>query len=147
MKILFIAIFTFSTSLTFAKEAKLYSDDGLFIQGYDPVAYITTNEAQKGKKAISYDYKSIKILFTNKQNREAFIENPEKWLPAYNGWCAYAMAKSGDLVEIEPKSFKVIKGKTYLFYNTFWADTLKKWNKGNDEEQLNNANENWAKYR
>ncbi len=136
----------FILNLGFAKEANFYQEDGVFLRGYDPVSYIKKNKAEKGNEGISSQYKGIKVYFTSKENKDLFLRTPEAFIPAYNGWCAYAMADSGDLVEIDPKSFKVVEGKTYLFYNGFWADTLKKWNKKDDSSQIQKANLNWKKY-
>ena len=58
----------------------------------------------------------------------AFESNPERYLPAYGGWCAYAMLEV-DKVGIDPESFKIVEDRLYLFYNGFWGDTLKRWNK------------------
>jgi hypothetical protein len=35
----------------------------------------------------------------------------------------------GEKVEVDPLSLKPIDGRTYLFYNVFWGDTLNRWNK------------------
>ena len=50
----------------------------------------------------------------------------------------------GEKVEVDPKTFKVVNGKLFLFYNAFFNNTLPKWNK--DEKSLNKkADENWIK--
>jgi hypothetical protein len=47
-------------------------------------------------------------------------------------------------VEIDPETYKVIDGRTYLFYNFYFNNTLKSWNK--DESKLKaNADKNWNK--
>ncbi len=146
MKILTVIMVSFVLTTAFAKGAKYNVDKSLFIGGYDPVAYIVSNKAIKGKESIQHVYNGIKIQFSSEENKKKFIKDPEKMLPAYNGWCAYAMSKKGTLVEVDPKSFKVIQGKTYLFYDSTWADTLKKWNKkNNDTVQVKQANINWKK--
>lgn len=147
MKLLLTLSLTLFTTLCFAKEAKLNSSDGIFLDGYDPVAYIQANKAVKGDKSISFEYKGSEILFSSEENKKTFITSPEKMLPAYNGWCAYAMSENGDLVKVDPKTFKVINGKVYLFYNSFFANTLKKWNKGSDNKHIAKANKNWLKYK
>jgi len=52
----------------------------------------------------------------------SFKANPEKYEPAYGGWCAYAMGENGEKVKIDPETYKIIEGKLFLFYN-FWAIT------------------------
>lgn len=117
---------------------------GYVIDGYDPVAYQIQKRAIKGNPSISVIYKGVKYAFTSTANRELFKSNPAKYEPAYGGWCAYAMGYSGEKVEVDPETFKIIDGKTYLFYNFYFNNTLKSWNK--DEKNLHiKANQNWMK--
>ena len=121
-----------------AKSAQYFGSDGVFMDGYDAVSYLKDNKATKGQKAFAVSHDGAQFYFTNQENKNLFVQDPAKYIPAYKGWCAYAMADSGDLVKVDPKSFKIINGKTYFFYNTFWADTLKKWNKliaGTDKDK------------
>lgn len=126
---------------------KQYNVDksGLAIEGYDPVAYFTSNKAIDGKKDITLEYNGITYRFATAANRDAFKANPVKYEPQYGGWCAYAMGNSGEKVEIDPGTFKIIDGKLYLFYNRFFNNTLKTWNK--DEARLKaNADKSWPKF-
>ena len=143
-KFLFLLLFSFSL---FAK-APFNVEDEYFIKGYDPVSYIKSSKAVKGKKEFRLNYEGVEILFSSLDNKKVFEAQPSKYLPEYNGYCAYAMADSGDLVEVDPKSFKVINGKTYLFYDGFFADTLKLWNKKQDDQgQITSADKNWLKHK
>jgi hypothetical protein len=54
------------------------------------------------------------------------------------------MGKSGEKVEIDPSTFKIVNNKLYLFYNKYFNNTLKSWNK--DEANLKaNADVHWQK--
>ena len=118
---------------------------GLAIQGYDPVAYFTSGKAVEGKKDISLDYQGASYRFASTANRDAFRADPGKYEPQYGGWCAYAMGSSGDKVEVDPETFKIVDGRLYLFYNKFFNNTLKTWNK--DEAHLRpSADKNWTKF-
>ncbi len=113
------------------------------IHGYDAVSYIDSNKAVEGKPEFKLTHGETTYLFSTEENLTKFKKSPEKYLPAYGGWCAYAMA-DGEKVEIDPKTFKVIDGKTYLFYNGIWGNTLPKWNK--DEAGLKTkADKEWIK--
>lgn len=118
---------------------------GLAIEGYDPVAYFTSNKAIEGRKDISVVYESITYRFTSTQNKELFNANPSKYEPQYGGWCAYAMGAKGEKVEVDPKTFKIINGKLYLFYNKFFNNTLKSWNK-NESSLRSSADQQWKKF-
>ena len=118
---------------------------GLAIEGYDPVAYLTSNKAVEGKKEFSTEYEGITYRFATVQNLDTFKANPEKYEPQYGGWCAYAMGAKGEKVEVDPKTFKIVNGKLYLFYNKYFNNTLKNWEK--DEVHLKaNADQKWAKF-
>jgi len=118
---------------------------GLAIQGYDPVAYFASGKALEGKKDISLQYQGATYQFANTSDRDAFKANPGKYEPQYGGWCAYAMGAKGEKVAIDPETFKIVDGKLYLFYNKFFNNTLKTWNK--DESHLRaNADKNWMKF-
>ncbi|ADB38531.1 hypothetical protein Slin_2513 [Spirosoma linguale DSM 74] len=120
-------------------------DNGLAIQGYDPVAYFTQNKAIKGSSANSVTYKNVTYRFASSTNAEMFQKSPEKYEPAYGGWCAYAMGATGEKVPVDPETFKVKDGHLYLFYNKFFNNTLPKWNK--DEENLHRkADQSWLKF-
>jgi len=44
---------------------------------------------------------------------------------------------------VDPETFKIVNGKLYLFYNKFFNNTLKSWNK--DEANLKiKADKNWT---
>jgi len=103
------------------------------IQGYDPVSYFAPDGPKKGINKFKSSLGKGEVLFVSLENKKAFDENPSKYIPAYNGYCAYAIAQD-KFYKINPKSFKIIDGKVYLFYENFLVKTLKKWNK--DEVNL-----------
>jgi YHS domain-containing protein len=114
------------------------------IKGYDPVSYFTENAAREGKESVSYIYDGITYRFANQQHLDAFKLDPERYKPQYGGWCAYAMGASGEKVDIDPATFKLLNGKLYLFYNRFFNNTKKSWDK--DETNLKKrADANWQK--
>jgi YHS domain-containing protein len=128
-----------------AKRVSQYNlENKVAIQGYDPVGYFNQGKAIKGKKEISTSYQGITYNFSSGENKNAFIKNPSKYEPQYGGWCAYAMGSAGEKVEINPETFKIVDGKLFLFYNAFFNNTLKSWNK--DEANLKTqADNNWKK--
>jgi YHS domain-containing protein len=135
-------------STAFSQEAlrkkHLNLDDGIAIQGYDPVAYFKQNKAVKGSKDLAIYYQGATYYFSSAANKEDFKKEPQRYEPEYGGWCAYAMGAKGEKVVIDPGTFKIVNGKLYLFYNKFFNNTLKDWNK--DENQLRTkADANWQK--
>lgn len=153
MKPLITIMLTLFVSATFSsvkaqsdmrKKQFNVSKSGLAIQGYDPVAYFLTNKAVEGKKELAVVADGITYYFSSIQNKELFKANPSRYEPQYGGWCAYAMGATGEKVEIDPETFKILNGKLYLFYHTWSNNTLTKWNK--DEAALKvKADANWIK--
>lgn len=147
-KILFLVLGFLSIAASAQNETKRAANFNLqnkiAIQGYDPVAYFKQNKAIKGKKEFASSYEGVVYQFSSTTNKDAFLKNPTAFEPQYGGWCAFAMGDSGEKVEINPETFKIIEGKLYLFYNAFFSNTLKSWNK--DERNLKaKADTNWKK--
>lgn len=135
-----ISVIGFAQNANRAKQFNL--ENGLAIQGYDPVAYFNQNKALEGNKQFSTNFEGVTYRFINAANKEAFLKDPKKYEPQYGGWCAYAMGATGEKVEIDPETFKVLNGKLYLFYHSWTNNTLPKWNK--DEANLKlKADKSW----
>jgi YHS domain-containing protein len=145
--ILFLALLSLATygQKLVDRKAQFNLEKGVAIQGYDVVAYFKQGKALKGKKDFVAIYSGLVYQFSSLANKELFVKNAAYYEPQYGGWCAYAMGDSGEKVEINPETFKVIDGKLYLFYNAYFMNTLKSWNK---EEAIlkSKADANWAKF-
>jgi len=111
------------------------------LEGYDPVSYFDGKPVE-GKSELKTDYKGIVYTFSSAVNLNKFKFSPEKYEPAYGGWCAYAMGESGVKVKIDPETYKIIDGKLYLFYNFWTNNTLKDWNK-NEKALKSRGDQNW----
>jgi YHS domain-containing protein len=112
--------------------------------GYDVVAYFN-NEAIEGNKKFTFQYDGVNYKFSSEKNLNLFIKSPEKYIPEYGGYCAYAIAQKANKVSINPKTFKVTNGKLYLFYNAWGTNTLELWQKAGENLLQNEADENWKK--
>jgi YHS domain-containing protein len=114
------------------------------IQGYDPVSYFS-NKPMKGSSEIAYRHDGVIYYFINEMNRAHFISTPKKYEPVYGGWCAYAMGlEDPEKVGINPKTYKILDNRLYLFYYKYGINTLNKWN---DNEVIfkKEADKNWNK--
>ena len=119
-------------------------DNKLAIEGYDPVAYFKSGKAIKGKKDIALSHEGAVYYFSSEANKASFKKSPEAYEPQYGGWCAFAMGDYGEKVEVDPETFKIVDGKLYLFYNKYFNNTLKSWNK-NEATLMKQADSNWKK--
>jgi YHS domain-containing protein len=125
--------------------AQFNTQNKLAIQGYDAVAYFTQNKAVHGKKELAVVAEGITFYFSSTENKELFKKDFKKYEPQYGGWCAYAMGASGEKVEIDAETFKIVNGKLYLFYHSWVNNTLLKWNKEEASLKLK-ADANWIKF-
>lgn len=109
---------------------------------FDPVSYFKSSRPLKGNSKFYANHKGITYYFANAENVEEFKKSPDKYEPAYGGWCAYTVALNGERVKINPVAYKIIDGRLYLFYNFNSDNRLLKWNK--DEKKFKaSADKNW----
>lgn len=118
--------------------------NGVALEGYCPVAYFAVNKPIKGKPQFALEYKDVIYYFVNADAAAEFRKNPEKYVPAYGGWCALGMAV-GDKFPVDPTCFKIVDGKLNLFLKNKNVDALALWNQGNEREQAGKAAAFWAK--
>ena len=131
------------TLLTYGQSIEYNIENGYLLHKYDVVSYFN-NSPKKGNAKFIYEYENIKIMFSSKKNLNLFKSNPKKYMPKYGGWCAYAIAKKGEKVSINPETYEIIDGSLYLFYNSWGTNTLELWNKENPDLLKSKANANWA---
>ncbi|GHN00198.1 hypothetical protein WSM22_16870 [Cytophagales bacterium WSM2-2] len=148
MKKLILFAFLFCVNLVLAQTdntrvRNFNIKKNIAIEGYDPISYFDGKPKEGESKFVS-SYKGITYFFSSADNAAKFKASPERYEPAYGGWCAYAMGESGDKVKIDPQTFKIIEGKLYLFYNFWGNNTLNTWNK-NEKPLKAKADQNWKK--
>lgn len=144
-RIFLILAMLLNTAILFAQKTEHRNlENKLAIQGYDPVSYLEEKKAVKGKKELSVNINGAIYYTSSEKNKQLLKSNPAKYEPAYGGWCAFAMGDSGEKVEIDPETFKIVNGRLHLFYNKFFKNTLKSWNK-NEVQLKKNADLNWKK--
>ena len=99
-----------------ADAEKVFAPAGIGAAGYDPVAYFTDGAAVRGSEAFAVEHAGVTYRFASAAHRDAFAAEPERYLPRYGGYCAYAAAK-GALAPTDPEAFSVIDGKLYFNYS------------------------------
>lgn len=116
------------------------------LEGHDPVAYFPEGggKAVKGSDKFAFTFRGVVYHFASQANLDRFKADPDKYEPAYGGWCAWAM-REGDKVEIDPKAFIVKDGRLFLFYNGWLGDTRAKWQKGDHAAEAKSADGEWKK--
>ena len=136
----FLALVLSLSGSLLAAQALNTDKAGLAISGYDPVAYFTVSQAQKGVAGISATHAGATYYFASAANRDAFLANPENYLPTYGGYCAYGVAH-GHKVDVDPEAFRVVNDKLYLNYS---KGVQKKW-LADIPGNITSAEGNWPK--
>lgn len=126
----------------FAQEYNLKK--GYVAEGYDVVSYFS-DTAAKGEKKYTAEFDAVKFKFASKKNLETFKSSPKKYVPAYGGYCAYAIGKKAERVSINPETFEIRDGKLYLFYNSWGTNTFALWQEQGAEQMKVKADRNWTK--
>ena len=107
-----VLILLLMSSLCSAQEYA-YKKGEKAVGGYDITSYFD-DELLKGRKEFQTSYQGVVYLFDSESNLNRFTENPEKFIPAYGGWCAMALCQ-GKLVQPNPKLYSIIDDKLHLF--------------------------------
>ena len=109
------------------------------LKGYDPVSYFNPGKPTQGTSASYVDFDDSRFLFSSQRNRDLFASDPDKYSPQFSGLCATGLSM-GMKTEADPKVFKVIGGKLYVFSGT---DALQMALK--DPALLKKSHDAWAK--
>ena len=147
-------------ALSIGLEAQEYTSgkyhtgpDGLMLGGYDPVSY-HQEKPLKGIKSLSHTHDGVTYWFANAENRELFKDDPEPYIPAFGGFCAFGLGMVPEKVQgfppgrykSSPDAYKLIDGKLYLFYPTNEWPALTMWNK-DEANYLERAKVKWEEIR
>jgi YHS domain-containing protein len=113
---------------------------GVAVKGTDVVAYFTEGRVREGERAHSFEWMDATWRFASAEHRELFAANPEKYAPAYGGYCAYAVSQ-GVTAPIDPEAWKVVDGRLYLNLD---RDIQQIWEQ-DVPGYIAKADENWPK--
>ncbi|OAD46271.1 YHS domain-containing (seleno)protein [Polaribacter atrinae] len=144
MKQFILLFFLVTSTIISAQDIDYNTKKGFVAEGYDVVSYFN-NKAEKGEKNFTTTYDDVQFKFSSKENLAIFNKSPKKYVPAYGGYCAYAIGAKGEKVSIDPETFEIRDGKLYLFYNSWGTNTLELWEKEGAELLRDKADKNWKK--
>ena len=139
-KSIMLALFVVTVSFWAANSfADTVENSTTGVLGYDLVSYHTEGKPVRGDGNNLVVYEGVTYLFANEENKNTFEKNPEKYLPAYGGWCAFGVSVNKKFVG-DPQVWKIVDGKLYLNLD---KNIQKEWNKdipGN----ITKADANWT---
>lgn len=87
----------------------------LALHGYDPVSYFE-GEPLPGSSMLSTLYQGIRYQFATLENKQRFMEKPERYVPMYGGYCAYGV-RMGKKLDIDPDAYEVVDDRLYVLLN------------------------------
>ena len=90
-----------------------YSHSTPAVQGYDVVTYHTDKRPLRGNGNFVATHDGATYQFSSKENMEIFEANPARYVPAYNGYCAFGVSVGKKFIG-DPEVWRVVDGKTYL---------------------------------
>lgn len=129
-----------ATSFNAQADHKLNQNySGQVIEGYDPVAYFTMGKAVPGLEVHCYGWLGAEWHFANSEHRKLFLANPGKYIPQYGGYSSVSSLFGGHH-SADPKSWKIVDGKLYLFYK---KQNSHSWDTG--LTQTRSADRKWEK--
>ena len=114
----------------------------LGLHGVDPVALISFNAVAEGDAVHTIVHDGVAYYFASKQSADTFSTDPERFLPQYGAFCAYAVAK-GKKFDGDPHFADIVDGKLYLFVN---AEIFEKY-KADSKRILADAERMWPEIR
>ena len=89
---------------------------GLAVHGFDVVAYFTEGRPTLGSAEHSLAHGGATYRFASAENLAAFEANPERYVPAYGGFCAYGVSV-GKKFDGDPRAWRIVEGRLYLNLN------------------------------
>ncbi|MCK0150346.1 YHS domain-containing protein [Marivita sp. S6314] len=133
----FILSAAFAVLTTGAFAGPQYVDEtGFAVSGYDVVAYFNLPQtpvgtpqadAIPGRSDITADYNGATFAFSSEANRDAFVANPAKYAPQFDGHCAYGVSRGGK-VPANPNLWRIVNDKLYLNITKnvvgFWEEDI-----------------------
>jgi YHS domain-containing protein len=117
---------------------------GLAIEGYCPVTYFTDDKAVPGNPSLTATHNGVDYRFASQSAKQAFESNPQRYVPAYGGWCAFGMAVQ-DKFPVDPTNFKIVDGRLMLFLRNANVDARERWDRGDEAGQVESADRHWQK--
>ncbi len=109
------------------------------ISGYDPVAYFTDGKPVRGSGYHVTVHNGVTYAFANADHKKLFVADPNKYLPAFGGYCAYGVAVGKKFVS-DPEAWKIVDGTLYLNLD---KGIQEKWQK-DIPGYIKNARKNWG---
>lgn len=134
-----IASFLFAFSILSSSAWAEKGFDQPAVSGYDVVSYHQDSGPVRGSGYHVAEHEGATFLFATEANKKAFEKDPSKYVPAYNGYCAFGVSL-GKKFNSDPTVYKIVDDVVYLNLD---KGIQKKWGK-DIQGNIAKANENWS---
>lgn len=118
-----VAAVSFSSSA----HADTVANSVIGARGYDLTTFFTSEKPAHGTGHHVAVVDGVSYLFTSDANKKTFEANPQKYLPAFGGFCAYG-ASIGKKFVADPDVYDIIDNKLYFNLDTkirgIWAKDI-----------------------
>jgi len=129
-----------------ASAGEAYVDSTRYaVSGYDVVAYFDLPAhagaaGVRGSRAFTASWNGATYAFSSAANRDRFVAEPARFLPQFDGHCAWA-AGQGYKAPASPNVWRIVDGKLYLNYS---QSVRRRWENGT-AAQIKAGGVNWRK--
>ena len=138
VSVLFAALLILAVATSWAGVETSTNSEGVILNGYDAVSYFTQNKAVPGHHEITAKHDGVTYQFSTAANRDTFTANPDRFVPAYGGYCAYGTSL-GKKFAVDGTAFEVVDGVLYVNKN---LKVYKTWKK-DIPENITKADRQW----
>ena len=148
-RILLASTFVAASGMAAWAGPQFIDETGFAVSGYDVVAYHSLPqsevgqpqpEAVPGRKDITADHNGSTFAFATEENRDAFLADPAKYTPEFDGHCAYGVSVGGK-VPGNPHLWRIVDDRLYLNITEdvvgFWEEDI--------PGRIETADGNWTK--
>jgi YHS domain-containing protein len=112
--------------------------NGVILRGVDATSYAAGAAPVAGSADFAAEVDGATYLFASAEARDSFVAAPEKYEPAFGGFCAVGAAL-GKKLDGDPAIYRIFENQLYLFVS---EDAVAMWDK-DPAGTLAKANANW----
>ncbi len=101
--------------ISLGMHESVYEQDGIVLEGYDVTTYFA-GDLQKGSTDFQVEWNDVSWYFTTEDNMKKFLADPERFVPAFGGYCTKAVS-TGFTAPNNPEIFEIHNNRLYIFSN------------------------------
>lgn len=83
---------------------------------HDVTAYSEKGLREKGKLTFQVNWQGVGWVFASQAQRDLSAQNPEKYTPAYNGFCSNALVQGEGLIRTSEEVWHIFEGQLHMFF-------------------------------